>query len=99
MVAIGLVVGLLLVGCQPDDPAALRAEIAASSDGDIVVGVAWPFEARRQDQFREGLDLAVEEINDRGGVLNRPLRLVYSDDHSDVKEGRIIAQKYVNQEE
>lgn len=85
------------MGCEPDEPAILRAEKAADASGDIVIGVGWPVTAPSQVGFVKGIGLAVEEINAAGGVLGRPIRTVVSDDQSSVKDGRIIAQQFVDQ--
>src|SRR4051812_16143046 len=58
------------------DPAAERLRRAESGKGDIVIGAAWPWAARSTLLFRQGLDLAAEEVNAKGGVLGRRLRIV-----------------------
>ncbi len=44
---------------------------------------------------KEGMDLAVEEINRNGGVLGKKLELVYQDSKFDPKEAVSIMQKFV----
>jgi len=75
------------------DPAKARAERAAKGKGDVVVAVAWPWEARTDIRYGEGLDMAVDEVNAAGGIGGRKLRLVRVDDHESVDEGRIVAQR------
>jgi branched-chain amino acid transport system substrate-binding protein len=76
-----------------DDPIAQRLKRAHGS-GDIVVGAAWPWEARgAQILYGKGMDLAVEELNAGGGVLGRPFKLLRLDDQESVDRGRIIAQE------
>ena len=82
-----------LAGCGPTDPARVRAERAAQADGDLVVGVAWPWETRTVGHYAEGLEMAVEELNAAGGVLGRPVRLVRADDGESVDGGRLVAQR------
>ena len=49
-------------------PAESRARVAAGN-GDIVVAAPWPWEARGGElRYAEGLDLAVAEINESGGI-------------------------------
>ena len=88
-----LALALTTSACGPDSPATLRAERAAQPEGDLVVGVAWPWEARTAGLYAEGLDMAVDEVNAAGGVLGRPLRLVKEDDGESVDGGRLVAQR------
>lgn len=93
--ASGLATALALAACGgTTDPAAERAHLAESGKGDIVIGAAWPWAARSQLLYRQGLDMAVAEVNARGGVLGRRLRIVAADDHESVDEGRLVAQRF-----
>ena len=89
-----LLLPALLAGCGgADDPIAERIK-RARGGGEIVVGAAWPWEARGGAiLYGKGMDLAVEELNAAGGVLGRPLRLLRLDDQGSVDRGRIIAQE------
>ena len=91
-----LALALFTSACGPDSPATLRAERAALPEGDLVVGVAWPWAARTAGLYAEGLDMAVEEINAAGGVHGRPLRLVRGDDAESVDGGRLVAQRFAD---
>ncbi|HWK90295.1 MAG TPA: ABC transporter substrate-binding protein, partial [Longimicrobium sp.] len=55
--------------------------------------VAWPWEARKEVRFGEGVDLAVEQVNAAGGVGGRRLRIERHDDQESVNEGRLVAQR------
>jgi urea ABC transporter substrate-binding protein len=46
-----------------------------------------------------GYNLAVKEINDRGGVLERPLELVFYDGQTDVKRHQELTQKCILDDE
>jgi branched-chain amino acid transport system substrate-binding protein len=85
---------LMLGGCGgSDDPIAQRIK-RAQGGGEIVIGAAWPWEARgAQILYGKGMDLAVEELNAAGGVLGRPLKLLRMDDQESIDRGRIIAQE------
>ena len=48
--------------------------------------------------MRDGVRLAVDEINKSGGVLGRPLQLVERDDESKNERGVRIAQELINKE-
>lgn len=61
--------------------------------GEIVIGVAWPF-AASDNLFDMGIDLAVKEINNSGGVNGRALKLLKADDGADVEKGLAIAESF-----
>lgn len=65
---------------------------------EIVIGVAWPF-STNNDLFNEGIELAVKEINDNGGVKGRELRLQKEDDGAELERGLRIAQSFVDNKE
>jgi branched-chain amino acid transport system substrate-binding protein len=65
---------------------------------DIVIGVAWPFKSNNS-LFREGVQLAVMQINDNGGVNGRKIRLIEKDDKASVADGMRIAQSFADNSE
>ncbi len=75
---------------------------AVKGEGDIVIGVALPLNDRRH--FLEGVEMAIEDLNKKGGVLGRKLRAIIEDDESledvDVdyliRKGKKIARKFAN---
>ena len=85
---------LLCASCiLPDDPARERAKRAERAQGDIVVGAVAPW--RDIDiMLWEGIQLGVEEINQRGGISNRKIRLIRRDDQDSVDKGITIAQEF-----
>jgi len=92
-----LAICILMVGlwsCQSDEVTPeRRAEVAERNTGDIVIGVAWPYSAK-PDLFKEGIELAKEEINAGGGVLGRQIKLVHRDDKANVAVGKQVAQEF-----
>ena len=87
----------ILVTCRTSgSPAAERVARAVRGEGDIVIGVAWPWAARREVRYGEGLDMAVAEINAAGGVGGRRIVLEREDDHESVDEGELVAQRLAN---
>ncbi|WP_312815832.1 ABC transporter substrate-binding protein [Sedimentibacter sp.] len=63
----------------------------------IKIGVASPYTgdyAQFGDYTKDGVELAVEEINKAGGVLGKPIEIVYGDDKGDSKEAVSVAQKF-----
>ena len=47
----------------------------------------------------EGLQLALDQINAKGGVLGRPIKVVVEDDESRPEEAVTVVQKLINQNE
>ncbi len=83
---------LSLPACNPDHgkKTALKA---AKGEGDIVIGAVYP-ESEYGDQFIKGFKLAVKEINDSGGILDRDIRAIYRDDKFSVKKSKKIAREF-----
>lgn len=75
------------------DPAAERVRGAREGKGDLVIAAAWPWEQRKEIRYREGLQLAVDEVNAAGGLGGRKLRLATYDDHEAIGQGRVVAQQ------
>lgn len=92
MIGIGSV---LSAGCGGSQAAQRKGDNA------IYVGVAGPFtgdNAEYGTMWKRGLDIALEEINAKGGVKGRPIKIVYEDSQSDPKQAANIAQKFVKDE-
>jgi branched-chain amino acid transport system substrate-binding protein len=67
----------------------------------IKIGVAGPFtggSAPMGVSMRDGVKLAVAEINAKGGVLGRQIQLVERDDEAKNERGVQIAQELINKE-
>jgi len=83
--------------------AALAAFWVASADAadPIKVGLTGPFTGGSSSMgvsMRDGVKLAVDEINKKGGVLGRPIVLVERDDEAKNEVGVQIAQELINKE-
>jgi len=92
---IGLAVFLLgIMACTGGDnlgeKRALRAE---KSTGPIVIGAAAPWSEIKNGLW-QGIELALSEINNEGGVLGRKIHVVKSDDEASVTKGQIVAQQF-----
>ncbi|MDR1834332.1 MAG: ABC transporter substrate-binding protein [Fusobacteriaceae bacterium] len=62
----------------------------AAKDGEVTVGVTLPLTgdlAFSGQQVRQGMNMAVEEINENGGILGKTLKLDFQDDKRDPTEG------------
>jgi branched-chain amino acid transport system substrate-binding protein len=67
----------------------------------IKIGVSGPFtggSAPMGVSMRDGVKLAVAEINAAGGILGRPLQLVERDDEAKNERGVQVAQELINKE-
>lgn len=64
--------------------------------GDIVLGVAGPFQESHGLANLQGVELAVAEINSAGGVNGRLIRLEVRDDSGDGSRAAEIAQEFVD---
>lgn len=75
---------------------ALSGALACSGRSDpVYIGAAGPWNEAFGRLNRQGIDLAIEEINARGGVRGRPLRLVDRDDEASGSKAAAIAAEFV----
>ncbi len=68
----------------------------------IKIGVSGPFTGGSSPMgisMRDGVKLAVAEINAKGGVLGRPIQLVERDDEAKNERGVQITQELINKEQ
>jgi ABC-type branched-subunit amino acid transport system substrate-binding protein len=74
-----LIIALTFLGCHKsyDESKKERANTARESKDTIMIGVAWP---DKEHNFVKGALLAAKEINDNGGILNKPLQLLINDE-------------------
>ena len=74
--------------------AAIGAFAAFPAAADVTIGVSAPMTGPRAmlgRNFKNGVDLAVAEINKAGGVLGQPLKVVVEDDQADNPNAAINA--------
>src|SRR2546430_4224866 len=71
----------------------LTACSGGSSRGPIVIGLAGPFSQPRGVSMQHAAELAVKEINARGGIRGRPLTLRIMDDSGRPEVAIRIAQQ------
>jgi branched-chain amino acid transport system substrate-binding protein len=72
----------------------------AASAQDITIGVAGPITGQYAtfgEQFKNGAELAVANINAAGGVLGKKLKIDLEDDACDPKQARAVAEKLVGE--
>lgn len=80
-----LVLAAALSGAQAEDPIIIGAAIAQS-------GAIAPYD----DGPAKAMEIAVDEINAKGGILGRQLKIIYSDTKSDIAYGATAAQDVID---
>jgi branched-chain amino acid transport system substrate-binding protein len=78
---------LLSLGCQKKEDI-IKIGIAGPMTGD---------QAKMGTDFKNGTSLAVEEWNNRGGILSKKIEVLISDDQHDPKQAVSVANKMVNE--
>ncbi|HYE21534.1 MAG TPA: ABC transporter substrate-binding protein [Tepidisphaeraceae bacterium] len=81
------------VACLVAPAARAQNEIVIGHFGSLTGGTA-----TFGTSTKEGIDLAVKEINDAGGVLGRKIRVVHEDDQSKPTEATKAVIKLINQD-
>jgi len=78
---------------------ALAAFYMVSAQGEILIATAGPFTGTnifRGEQIQHGAEMAVADINSRGGVLGEQVELLIADDACDPEQAVAVANKLVN---
>lgn len=70
------------------DPIVIGVSIAQSPPGSVVQGT----------QVKDGVEIVVKMLNDKGGVLGRPLQVVYEDNQGIPEKGRAAVEKLINRD-
>lgn len=76
--------------------AVYRAEILREYQGPIRIGVAAIRETDHDETFWNGIHFAVDEINEKGGILNRKIELKEANDKGQADKARKIAQEFAD---
>jgi branched-chain amino acid transport system substrate-binding protein len=79
-------------------PALAQGTSSAPASGPIRIGAAGPISGGSAAfglQFKEGVEQAVADINDAGGILGQKVTLVIGDDRADPKDGVAVANRFV----
>ncbi|MBX3568808.1 MAG: ABC transporter substrate-binding protein [Rhizobiaceae bacterium] len=76
----------LPIAAQAEEPFIIGAAIAQS-------GAIAPYD----EGPAKAMEIAIEEINAKGGLLGRPLKIIYSDTKSDIAYGATAAQNVIDQ--
>jgi branched-chain amino acid transport system substrate-binding protein len=83
-----LLAGVLATAALADGAPIKLADVAELSGGGATVGTNW----------KNGIDLAIEEINAKGGVLGRKLEVTHADSQSNPGVARAQVQKALDAE-
>jgi branched-chain amino acid transport system substrate-binding protein len=78
---------------------AMSALAQTASGEPATIGVSGPLTGQNAQygaQWKKGFDLALEEVNAKGGVRGRPLQYVFEDSQADPRQTVAIAQKFVS---
>jgi branched-chain amino acid transport system substrate-binding protein len=70
------------------EPNAIGISIAQSPPGSVVQGT----------QVKDGVEIVKDMINARGGVLGRPIKLIYEDNQGVPEKGRAAAEKLITKD-
>lgn len=87
----------VLAGCSLSQSAASSGG-ASASGGTVYFGVSAAVTgqyAQYGQQFKEGFELALDQVNAAGGINGHPVALKYEDSQSDPKQSVAVAQKFV----
>ncbi|MBI3526207.1 MAG: branched-chain amino acid ABC transporter substrate-binding protein [Betaproteobacteria bacterium] len=79
--------------------AAFSVALSGVASADTLVAIAGPMSgqyASSGDQIRKGAEMAIADINAKGGVLGQKLDLVIGDDACDPKQAVAVANQMVN---
>jgi branched-chain amino acid transport system substrate-binding protein len=88
-------VSVLVTGCG----IAENSENGSSSNASVKIGLAAPLSgssAEYGEQFKKGAELAVQLVNDSGGINGKKVVLDIQDDKGDPKEAANTANKFVS---
>lgn len=72
---------------------------ASPAVADTLLGVAGPFTGQMAsfgEQFKKGADMAMADINAKGGVLGQKIAITYGDDACDPKQAVAVANQLVS---
>jgi branched-chain amino acid transport system substrate-binding protein len=79
-------------GCyKSKDIPNLRTKMAKKKNAPIKIGVAWSFGS---DNLDKGVKLAIDEINENGGILKKKLSVVMRDESWDISQGLAVAEEF-----
>jgi branched-chain amino acid transport system substrate-binding protein len=88
IIALFTIIVIVLSGCTRQDENVIKIGAAGPMTGD---------QSKMGIDLRNGVELAITEWNEKGGLLGKKIQLVPGDDQADPKQAVSIANKFVNQ--
>ena len=85
---LALAAALAAATAAAQEPIAIGISIAQSPPGSVVQGV----------QVKDGVEIMKDMINAKGGVLGRPIKLIYEDSQGVPEKGRAAAEKLITKD-
>jgi len=99
-ISILVMVSFLVVSCGPQyADQVTKKTVTTTEGGTLTLGAIAPLSgdaAAYGVPIQQAIDLAVEEINDAGGVAGKELKILYEDGQCDAKGATSAAQKLIN---
>jgi branched-chain amino acid transport system substrate-binding protein len=89
----------LALGAMALCAASLPAAAQQATGEPVVIGVSGPLTGQNAQygaQWKKGFDLALEEVNAKGGIKGHPLTYDFQDSQSDPRQSVAVAQKFVS---
>ena len=80
---------------------ALTPALPASAEGTITIGASLGltgYGSITDGHWRDGLTLAIEAVNEKGGVLGKKLKLVYEDNKSTPQQAVVVYRKMMSED-
>ena len=81
--------------------AAMMLAGSAYAADEILIGAVYPMTGDLADSgktMQEGIDMAIEEINEAGGIDGREIKVIYGDSKGDSAAGMLEAERLITQE-
>ncbi|MYN12344.1 ABC transporter substrate-binding protein [Pusillimonas sp. TS35] len=88
LAAAAALMGMAAAPAQAAEPIVIGVSIAQSPPGSVVQGT----------QVKDGVEIITKMINDDGGVLGRPLKIVYEDNQGIPEKGRAAVEKLISRD-
>jgi len=88
MSLLALAAAFAAAAAAAQEPIAIGISIAQSPPGSVVQGV----------QVKDGVEIVKDMINAKGGVLGRPIKLIYEDNQGVPEKGRAATEKLITRD-
>ena len=95
-------VSLLSVACSSTQPTGSTSQ-PENKDGEanqdpIKIGVIGAFQLQAGKEIEDAAKLAIQTINDNGGILGRPVEAIYGDTKANPEEGKKVVERMLYQD-